>query len=1043
MSEAGDGAASATAGATGRRRTLFGLAAYSIFALSGIAGLIYESLWARYLGLFVGHTAYAQILVLVIFMGGMALGALAVGARAQTLREPLQAYARIEILIGVLGLAFHSVYMFLTRLCFEGLFPALDNAAAIEFVKWSVAGLLILPQSVLLGTTFPLMSAGVLRRTAGEPGRTLSLLYFSNSLGAAIGVLIAGFVLIRWIGLPGALLAAGFTNLLVAALATGLGVLYPSLRKNDNAVPPDWAPPIVGSPMLSRAAIRRLLLGIAFGTAVASFIYEVGWIRMLSQVLGSASHSFELMLSAFILGLALGALWIRRRSDGSRNPVRLLGRVQILMGLAALATLPLYLASFTWMEGLLGILTKTNAGYSAFSLARYSICLAIMLPATFCAGMTLPLITRILISHEDGERAIGGVYGLNTLGSIFGAVAAGLLLLPWLGMKNMIVLGALLDMALGCALLSVYASSGARGRVPVRAVAFIAATAVAATIGFVRFDPRVISSGPFRLTDGSVTSSSNWKTLFYEDGRTATISVVVMPNGNRVLTTNGKPDASLPALWFEGCSDTTTPKPLVSDSATQALAPMIALAHHAEARRAAVIGFGSGMSTHFMLSSPRLESVETIEIEPATIRGARHFYPANALAYDDPRSKLISVDAKTHFATQSQPYDVIFSEPSNPWVSGVASLFTTEFYGHVRRSLGENGVFGQWLHLYEIDDDLVLSILGAIHESFSAYEVFMTSRLDMLIVATTADSLAPPNWGVFSLPRARKFLCRHPPLTAAMLEAARVTHRGELSPLIAQEAEVNSDFFPTLEMGSERARFLGSMATGFLDLHQARHSVSAPFFDRRFEPAGDRIPPVAAIPGMRQLALAEQLAHPEGEAGDEQWNDTAVEALRFRHGMWNATVASGIPPASWREWITEMAGVEESVHGRLRGRAVESFYDDLAAYLDTTDAPAAVRDVVDFRRGMASWDFPLVVEAGSRMMPRVLAGAGLIRGGELLQGLVVAQLRLGDPVGARRTYEQLTDLARPEQLQELRYRLLAAYIELVNLQHTRISYRKK
>ncbi|HLB55554.1 MAG TPA: hypothetical protein VJK71_10665, partial [Gemmatimonadales bacterium] len=188
-----------------------------LFALSGAAGLFYESVWSRYLSLFVGHDAYAQVLTLMIFLGGMGLGALGVSRRSARIRDPLFAYAIVELVIGVLGLLFHdTLYLPVTDWAYQHLFPALSGGVALVLSKWVLAGLLILPQSILLGATFPLMTAGVLRRIPAQPGRTLSILYFSNSLGAALGVLVAGFALYALAGLPGTLAAAAMLNLVVA-----------------------------------------------------------------------------------------------------------------------------------------------------------------------------------------------------------------------------------------------------------------------------------------------------------------------------------------------------------------------------------------------------------------------------------------------------------------------------------------------------------------------------------------------------------------------------------------------------------------------------------------------------------------------------------------------------------------------------------------------------------------------------------------------------------------------------------------------------------
>lgn len=419
---------------------------YLLFFLSGAAGLMYESVWARYLGLFVGHEAYAQVLVLVIFLGGMAAGAAWVARRADQYRFPLRSYALVEAIVGLIALVFHPMFVAGTGLVYDRVFPALGPGIAATIVQWGLAALLILPQSLLLGATFPLMVSGVLRLNPTQPGRTVGWLYFTNSLGAAVGVLVAGFGLIAWWGLPGVTRTAGLLNLFV-----GLAVLLLQSGPTDTLghprVPLEQRTSSAKSPMVA------VLLGASLLTAVASFFYEIGWIRMLSLVLGSATHSFELMLSAFILGIALGALWIRRRIDSLGNPVLVLAIVQVVMGMLAVATLPVYQASFGWMSTLLGTLAPGDSGYAAFAVGRYLLCLLVMLPATFCAGMTLPLITKLLLDRSGSESAVGLVYAFNTGGAILGIVLAALLLLPILGVRGVIVAGGVLDIGVGAGLL--------------------------------------------------------------------------------------------------------------------------------------------------------------------------------------------------------------------------------------------------------------------------------------------------------------------------------------------------------------------------------------------------------------------------------------------------------------------------------------------------------------------------------------------------------------------------------------------------------------
>src|SRR4051812_46424810 len=203
-------------------------ALFFLFVLSGAAGLIYESIWTRYLGLFVGHSAYAQIIVLVIFLGGMSLGAFAISRWSEKMRQPLYGYVAVEFTAGCIGLFFHDVFRATTGWAYHMVYPALADSIALPIAKWVIAGSLILPQSVLLGMTFPLMSAGILRLRPRRPGRTLSMLYFSNSVGAALGVLLAGVYLVKLAGLPGTLLSAAMLNLVGAAATIGIMVAAPA-----------------------------------------------------------------------------------------------------------------------------------------------------------------------------------------------------------------------------------------------------------------------------------------------------------------------------------------------------------------------------------------------------------------------------------------------------------------------------------------------------------------------------------------------------------------------------------------------------------------------------------------------------------------------------------------------------------------------------------------------------------------------------------------------------------------------------------------------
>src|SRR5437899_236671 len=638
---------------------------FLLFTVSGFAGLIYESIWSHYLKLFLGHAAYAQTLVLALFMGGMAIGSWLCSRWSGAWGNLLRGYALAEALIGLAALAFHPVFVAATDAAYASVLPALGGEIPATLFKWTLAGLLILPQSVLLGMTFPLMSAGLIRRYLTAPGESLAMLYFTNSFGASIGVLASGFVMIEKLGLPGTVQSAGALNL---ALATAVWLLARGTEE------PMRARPRTGRDS-EGAAPFRFFLTVALLTGAASFVFEIGWIRMLSLVLGSSTHSFELMLSAFILGLACGGYWLRRRIDSIADPLRFLGIVLVTMGLLALATLPLYGEMFGLMQAVMNALAKTETGYTLFLFSSHGIALAIMFPATFCAGITLPLITYALLHGGHGEMSIGAI-----------------------------------NMA---------------------------------------------------------------------------------PTG-----------------------------PRVSDEITMTLTAAIPLAYRPDAASAAVIGIGTGLTTHTLLGSNALRSVETIEIEPAMAEASRRFSPRNTNAFADPRSHIFFDDAKTFFSTHNGKYDIIISEPSNPWVSGVSSLFTGEFYRLARRHLNPDGILVQWFQMYEIDASLVASVLRALGENFPDYAIYAATGSDLLIIAGETRTLARPLADLTAMPGVARELRRVHVNSIWDIEVRRLGGKRSLAPMFpTYGVPANSDFYPYLDLHAAKYRFLQRTAaelTGLL-----------------------------------------------------------------------------------------------------------------------------------------------------------------------------------------------------------------------------------
>ena len=787
--------------------TLFRLTLFISFATSGFAGLVYESVWSRYLKLFLGHAAYAQTLVIALFMGGLSLGSWLASRYSIRWRNLLRWYALAEAAIALLGLTFQPVFEGVTGLAYSSLMPALGAPFAVGALKLLLAGLLILPPSILLGTTFPLMSAGVVRLFPHLTGSSISMLYFTNSIGAAVGVLASGFFLVGNFGLPGTIIAASLLNLLVAVVVYVTAGFAPEPTHEAGATTSvDTAD---GGAQGSPAVSYTLMLWVAALTGVASFVYEIGWIRMLSLVLGSSTHSFELMLSAFIAGLAFGGLWIKRRIDSIDNPTRYLAIVQLAMGILALATVFVYADSFELMRSIMKGLSRSDEGYTLFNLGSHAIALIVMFPATFCAGMTLPLITFTLLKQGNGEKSIGTVYAANTVGAIAGVIVATHVGMPLLGLKGLVTFGAAIDLCVGVALLWLVAGP-ARGlgwREP-GVAAGIAVAAVVVTLTTVHLDPLKMASGVYRY--GSLIPHEKATNVFHEDGRTSSVDLVRYPSGRLVIFNNGKGEASINML--------PDAKP-AGDEVTMVLTAVLPLAAHPQAKTAAVIGMGSGQTSHVMLGSGNLERVDTIEIEAAVVDAARQFGPHVKRVFEDDRSRIFIDDARSFLSTHNASYDLIVAEPSNPWVSGVSTLFSQEFYELAANHLRTGGILAQWLQLYEIEPRLVASVMGALVKSFPDYAIYATDNANMVILARKGGRVGELGAEVFRHPDLVAELRRHRIYTAGDLAARRVADGVALQPFFESfGSPVNSDYYPFLDLNAVKSRFLEHSASALLAL---------------------------------------------------------------------------------------------------------------------------------------------------------------------------------------------------------------------------------
>ena len=695
------------------------------FFLSGASGLVFEAVWTRELTLVFGSTALAMSTVLSVFMGGLALGSWLAGRFADRIADRLRAYALAEAGVGLYALA--------VPLVLAG-YPALNaamyrllgsSAVGLSLARFVAAALLLLVPTTLMGATLPLLSRHFVRDDGTSVAGTVGRLYAINTFGAVVGTFVGGFVLLPDAGVRATNYTAAATNLcLAAAVWLGRRWLEPPADDELAAVrlpTNDPAPPTFDATLLQR---RVALAAFALSGAIA-MVDQVLWTRALAIIIGSSVYSFTLILLAFLVGLAGGAALLSRLTARTSRPMEWLAGVHLataaMIGLSYVVMDKLPSAFLALLRG--GAFSVDGIIFCQFLLAALAV-----LPATLCMGGVLPLTIRVVArSLESVGRDVGSAYSINTLGAIVGSFAAGFIVLPVAGLQRGLGIGAVTTVVLAATLLVVAHPDKKR----LVAAALLPVLALTTIHALPRWSLRHFSAGLFRVSIAKdIIASNKWQLpelVYYHDGIATTVSVERWSH-TVALKNNGKVDAS------NG-----------DDMATQIMVGLMPFvfwsAAHPQAEhkpRAAVIGFGSGVTIGAVTQFP-MGHADVVELEPSVVEaGTRFFGPWNHHPEKDPRVQIRIGDGRNFLTQASDKYDVIVSEPSNPWITGVSNLFTVDYWRLARARLADDGVFCQWAQLYEMSSKNIKVILRSFAEVFPYTYVFSAEDLssDVILVAT-------------------------------------------------------------------------------------------------------------------------------------------------------------------------------------------------------------------------------------------------------------------------------------------------------------------
>jgi len=692
--------------------------------LTGFSGLVYEVTWQKYLATLLGSHSEATAAVLGLFLGGLALGYSLFGrltralvARAQARRTSarlLSVYGAVEAGIGALALLFPLAFAGVQALSLRIPHASAGSGFALDV---ALAALLVLPPAVLMGGTIPLLTQA-LARSLEDATRFHALVYAFNTAGAFAGALAAGYWLLPWLGLDGVLVAMGALNLAAGALFLALGARHAPLGEPAPPGAPDAgaaAPVKVAG--FARFAAAALLAGFAMMTLQNVLI------RLGGLALGSSQFTFSMVVAVFVLCIALGAFTV---SALPRIPALLLpASLWLLLGLLT----ALYAAADTapyWAHALRALHGDEAADFAPFQLRVFTGVLVVLALPVALSGAVLPLMFHALRGQVGGLGDVAGrLYSWNTLGSLLGALVGGYALLFWLDLHQTFRI-ALAAIAVAAALMT-FTSSPARPLAAVLALVL----ALAAIAGLPAWQPEQLASGLFRKRselpytfDGPRVFFENVRrgeVLFYDDDPIASIAV------KRYQADDGRENL---AIVSNGKSDSTIP----GDTVTTILLALIPAWISREPARSLVVGYGTGVTAGELATLAESREVIVAEISPGVIEAAPHFDFGNQNASLNPKIHVVQGDAYRALLRSEGPFDLIVSEPSNPWVTGVEMLYSREFLTAARERLTPGGVHAQWFHRYETDDETIALVLRTYQSVFEHASVWFTLGPDLLLI---------------------------------------------------------------------------------------------------------------------------------------------------------------------------------------------------------------------------------------------------------------------------------------------------------------------
>jgi len=674
-----------------------------LFLVSGATGLIYEVTWTRSFGVVFGNTVFAVSTVLTAFMLGLAIGSWLFGKAADRSRNPLGLYAVLELLIGVYAFAFPAILK-TTDLFYIWLFRSYEPGFySLSIVRFIISVVIVSLPTVLMGGTLPVLCrlwvAPSSRDSLHEQtGRSVGFLYAINTFGAVAGSFLAGYFLIRLLGVSTTVYVAAVANVVIGVTAMVLSRLirrYGAYDKKAAGVRRPKAQPEHPEPVaaggIEPAATRGLIVLSAIAVSgFCALALEVLWTRVLVFVLGTSVYAFTCMLTCFIFGIAVGSVVCSRfLVTKIKNPVFALGIIELLIAIFVLGSVPL-LASlwhidFVFISEVVG----TRTSFARDIVAHFLDTLVVVLVPTALMGMVFPIAVKAFApSLQAIGRKVGQVYASNTIGCVVGSFIAGFVMIPFLGLRDSFILVITIQFLLA----SVLTLLAEKHRLLLGIPSVILSAVV--IVGALAKMPRDI----FVRTMNTYHYPS--KIVFIKDDATGTITVHDLPDGDRFIAADGVDVAGVDLML----------------RTTQKLQGYVPLILHENPRDVLQIGFGSGETCGIGLAFGGEDfRYSIVEICPGVFEAGQYFEQINRGSYKNPKLRKIIMDGKNFVKLTNEMFDIIMNDSTYPGTTGSSALYTYDHFMQCRKHLNPGGVLSCWLPI-----DLRPEDLQVIVKSFQA-----------------------------------------------------------------------------------------------------------------------------------------------------------------------------------------------------------------------------------------------------------------------------------------------------------------------------------